>query len=82
MYRAEGCDNCLGSGYQGRIGIFELLELTEEMSAAILQQKSESDLVQIARASGFQTLLESAVKKIYAGETSPEEILETIMSEE
>lgn len=82
MYRAVGCAACLNTGYIGRTGVFELMAMTEKIAEAVLAGNSESDLVGLARAGGFESLLSHGVAKAYAGVTSPEEIMETIISEE
>ncbi|MFP4380181.1 MAG: GspE/PulE family protein [Candidatus Sumerlaeia bacterium] len=81
MHEAKGCDECLNSGYLGRIGIFEMMGMTEHLSKGILEGKSETELVEIIRQTNKESLLDSAVAKIYAGETSPQEILDTLGAE-
>ena len=82
MYRAEGCGACLGTGYRGRTGLFELFPISEKIGEAILARKGEADLIALAREQGFKSLMENAIAKLYAGQTSPEEVLETIMVDE
>jgi len=82
MCRAEGCPCCLNTGYFGRVGVFELMTMADEIINAILERRSESELTALARRSGFPSLLEIGVAKIYEGVTSPEEIMETIITDE
>jgi len=82
MYRAEGCPRCLNTGYLGRVGVFELMAMGEEIIHAILERRSEPELTALARRSGFPSLLEIGVAKIHEGVTSPEEIMETIITDE
>jgi type II secretory ATPase GspE/PulE/Tfp pilus assembly ATPase PilB-like protein len=79
---AVGCPACLGSGYKGRTGIYEIMPMTPELTAAILANKSESELVEIMRSSGFGSLLDAAVEKMVQGITSPEEILDSLALDE
>lgn len=82
MYRAEGCAACLNTGFFGRSGVFELLPLNEAIDAAILSRKSENELLEVARQHGYRSLMENAIGKLYAGLTSPEEVLETVLVDE
>jgi general secretion pathway protein E len=76
-YRAVGCAQCQGSGYRGRIGIYEVLEVTKEVEEAILQKASASRIRDIAVAGGMHTMLEDGLAKAAAGKTSIAEILRT-----
>ncbi|NQU42616.1 type II/IV secretion system protein [bacterium] len=82
MYRGKGCVECLGTGYKGRSGVFEIMPMTRPLSEAILAGKSEQDLMDIIKEAGHDCLWDAAIKKVYAGATSPEEILETLAIEE
>jgi type II secretory ATPase GspE/PulE/Tfp pilus assembly ATPase PilB-like protein len=81
MWKAGGCDACLGSGYYGRVGVFEVMGMTDPLVHAIVSGRSESDLVEIIRESGESSLMQNAVDKVFAGVTSPQEILETLGAE-
>jgi len=72
-----GCDDCLGSGYSGRIGIFELLEMTPEIHDAVLSGKSAADIRRIAEANGFTSMLTDGIQKVFSGQTSFAEVLRT-----
>lgn len=72
LYRAGECDNCRGTGYSGRIGIFEVIAITRELEALIQSGAGASKLSAHARDSGVQSLLGSALEKVRAGETSLE----------
>jgi general secretion pathway protein E len=75
IHRAAGCDACAHTGYRGRVGIFELMELDEEIRKKILANADASELAQSARAHGMKTLAEDGWEKVWAGVTSPEEVL-------
>jgi len=70
-----GCEKCNHSGYLGRSGIFEIFEITPEISQAILDNASSDMLENIARASGMVTLRESGLQKVVEGITSLEEVI-------
>jgi general secretion pathway protein E len=73
--KAVGCHECQGSGYMGRIGIYELIEISPQLQNLILQRASISELRQLAAESGFRTLREDGWIKAYQGITSVEEVL-------
>ncbi len=74
-FRGAGCDNCFGSGYRGRVGIFELMELNEEMRAAIIRNEDASKLTTLARRHGMRNLREDGWMKVAQGVTTPEEVI-------
>ena len=73
-----GCDRCRGTGYRGRIGLFEILKPDEEMHDLILRRESTRALGQCARRHGMRTLQQSGWDKIKAGHTTFEEVLRVI----
>jgi type II secretory ATPase GspE/PulE/Tfp pilus assembly ATPase PilB-like protein len=75
VYRAAGCEQCAHTGYRGRVGIFELMELDEEIRRKILANADASELAKSAQARGMKTLGEDGWEKVQAGVTSPEEVL-------
>ena len=54
-----GCDRCRGTGYRGRIGIFEIFRLNDELHELVLQRESTRTLTQVARKHGMRTLQQS-----------------------
>ncbi len=71
----EGCVQCRGTGYQGRTGIFEIMELTESIRA-ILRDKGDAEMIRKAAVAGGMTgLREAAVRKMLAGETTFDEVI-------
>lgn len=82
MWEAVGCESCLQTGYLGRIGVFELMPMNNALAKAILEGQNETELVTIIQETGEDNLLQNAVKAIYEGNTSAEEILETLAVEE
>lgn len=77
--RPEGCAKCLQSGYRGRIGVFEVLEMTDGLADAILSDESPETLLEIANNEGRISMIKDALEKAKAGLTSPEEIIEKVM---
>jgi type II secretory ATPase GspE/PulE/Tfp pilus assembly ATPase PilB-like protein len=74
FYRGGGCAECRGTGYLGRIGIFELLPITGELRELILQKRSNAELRAAAQKT-MMTMHQDALQKAAAGITSLEEIL-------
>ena len=73
-YLGQGCEECRGTGYRGRVGIFELLAITSELRELILQKRSNAELKNTAQKI-MVTMHQDALKKAAAGVTSLEEIL-------
>lgn len=73
-----GCDRCRGTGYRGRIGIFEIFRLNEELHELVLKRESTRTLAQVARKHGMRTLGQSGWEKIAAGHTTMEEVLRVV----
>jgi type IV pilus assembly protein PilB len=75
FYRGAGCKDCRGTGFRGRVGILELLEMTKEMKELVLARAPESAMLDLARNQGMKTLREECLAKVAAGETTLEEVL-------
>jgi type II secretory ATPase GspE/PulE/Tfp pilus assembly ATPase PilB-like protein len=74
-YRGAGCDACNGTGYRSRIGIFELMELNEEIRALIMSNADASKITDAARRNGMNSLREDGWNKVGLGITTPDEVL-------
>jgi type II secretory ATPase GspE/PulE/Tfp pilus assembly ATPase PilB-like protein len=75
FYRGRGCNACGGSGYRGRQGIFELMEMDNTLRELAFRQAGLSDMRRAARAAGMRALLEDGRTKIRNGITTPEELV-------
>lgn len=82
LFKAKGCGECNGLGYKGRVGFFELMEVTQEVAAAIQAEVSEEQLRKVAMQSGMYTLREAALQKAREGITSLEEVLKRTVAHE
>jgi type II secretory ATPase GspE/PulE/Tfp pilus assembly ATPase PilB-like protein len=78
FYRGKGCDACFGTGHLGRRGIFEILDVTDEMRLAISERRPEASLREMALATGMRTLADAGRHKVVAGETSVEEFIRVL----
>lgn len=75
LYRGKGCDKCLNTGYTGRIGIFELLTVTDNIRKMMMSGADASTIKQQAIKEGMITLLTDGVQKAARGLTTLEEVL-------
>jgi general secretion pathway protein E len=73
-----GCDRCRGTGYRGRIGLFEIFRLNDEMHELVLKRESTRTLAECARKNGMRTLGQSGWEKVKAGFTTMDEVLRVI----
>ena len=73
-YQPVGCPKC-NKGFKGRVGIYQVMPITEAMQRLILQDASQMDIAQQAQKEGVRTMRESGLLKVKAGLTSIEEIL-------
>jgi type IV pilus assembly protein PilB len=82
FYKGEGCKNCNGTGYRGRQGIFEMMEMTNTIRELAFSQAPVSQVRAAARASGMRSLLEDGRIKIRNGVTTPEAVMGVAQAEE
>jgi type IV pilus assembly protein PilB len=75
LYRGKGCDQCGGSGYLGRIGIFETLPITEKIASLVLRRSDSGTIEKEAIAEGMITMKQDGYLKVLQGITSVEEVL-------
>ncbi|MBU0971590.1 MAG: type IV-A pilus assembly ATPase PilB [Proteobacteria bacterium] len=75
IYGPNGCGHCNGTGYKGRVGLYELMEVTDEVGKAISAEVPEDQLRKVAIQEGMLTLRDAGLVKIRAGETSLDEVL-------
>ena len=75
MFHGNGCRQCRKSGYRGRIGLYELLLMNEELGEKIIERVAASELVRIGRANGMRLLSEDGGAKVRQGTTTPEEVM-------
>jgi type II secretory ATPase GspE/PulE/Tfp pilus assembly ATPase PilB-like protein len=75
FYHGQGCESCQGIGYKGRIGIYEVLTMNEEIEKMVLNEKvSEYDILNIAQQNGMVTMVQDGLLKALQGVTSVEEV--------
>jgi type II secretory ATPase GspE/PulE/Tfp pilus assembly ATPase PilB-like protein len=74
FYRKRGCPRCNQTGYKGRIGIYQLLAMTENLASLASKHASREDIERAALDSGMRTLWDDGLAKVAAGLTSIEEL--------
>ena len=75
VWAPAGCDQCRGTGYQGRIGLYELLVVDDALRSALVSARTAGELRQLAIGSGMRTLLDDGLRHVQRGTTSGEEVL-------
>jgi type IV pilus assembly protein PilB len=78
IYYGKGCSVCNHTGYLGRIGIFEVLNVTSNIREAIIERKHSSEIKEIAKKEGMTTMIEDGFQKVLKGLTTIEEVLRVI----
>ena len=82
FYYGKGCQRCNNSGYKGRCGIYELLDMSDDIRDMISADASVDDMRNLARSQGMTTLRESGLKLIFDGVSTIDEVVrETVMEE-
>ena len=75
LFKGEGCRVCSESGFGGRLGIFELLQMTEAIKELVMHQANSSEITNQAISEGMTSLIEDGLKKAFSGETTIDEVL-------
>ena len=75
IFKGRGCENCLGTGYRGRIAIFELMQLNEEIRRLIMRNEDASILTEAALRNGMRNLRVDGWQKVANGMTTPDEVI-------
>jgi general secretion pathway protein E len=78
FYKGLGCEHCMGTGYKGRTGIFEVLELDEGLKQFILKTQDATAIKRFAKERGFKDMLQDGVDKVLQGITTSEELIRAI----
>src|SRR6185436_7416114 len=80
FFRGSGCENCNNTGYKGRVGLFELMIMNNELRDLIMRNASTDELRVAAQRAGMVTLREAGMKACFDGITSADEVIrETIL---
>ncbi|HBC76188.1 MAG: type IV-A pilus assembly ATPase PilB [Candidatus Wallbacteria bacterium GWC2_49_35] len=74
FYKGKGCEKCGGKGYKGRVGIYEVMAVSDNLRRMILDRASTLELKEAAHNEGMLTLRESAIRKVLLGKTTVDEV--------
>jgi type IV pilus assembly protein PilB len=81
LFKGAGCKTCNGSGYKGRVALYEVMRFTDDLKDRVLQGVSSAELKQAAIRGGMQTLRMAGIAKVLAGVTTTEELLRVTMAD-
>ncbi len=80
FYRGKGCENCKGTGYKGRLGLYEFMVMNDELRDLVARNASTEELRELARKFGMITLRDSGMANMFLGNTTADEVIrETIL---
>ncbi len=82
FYKGTGCDKCGRTGYKGRVGIYEIFMVTEDLAKLIFRNEPSSTIREAARRNGMRSLRDDAIRKAEAGTTTLEEVIYTTLMDE
>jgi type II secretory ATPase GspE/PulE/Tfp pilus assembly ATPase PilB-like protein len=81
VYKGAGCSQCQNTGYKGRIAIFEMFEMNNEIRELAFTKAPTTELRKAAKAGGMKTLMVDGIRKVFKGTTTPEEVVRITQTE-
>ena len=82
LMKGRGCTNCDNSGYKGRMGIYEIFMVSEELQNLIFDNRPSNEIRDVARKQGMRTLRDDGLRKAAAGSTTLEEVIKSTATDE
>jgi type II secretory ATPase GspE/PulE/Tfp pilus assembly ATPase PilB-like protein len=79
LFQGRGCRQCLGTGFRGRLGVFELFEVEDDIRALVMERASGAAIRAAALARGMKTMFQDGLAKAFLGETTLEEVFRVAM---
>ncbi|NLN77978.1 MAG: Flp pilus assembly complex ATPase component TadA [Armatimonadetes bacterium] len=80
LYRGEGCDTCRHTGFKGRLGIYELMRLNDEIRELVVRRAPLADIREAAKANGMHELKDDGLDKVLQGITTPDEVMRVVFT--
>ena len=80
LYRGEGCDTCRHTGYKGRLGIYELMRMNDEIRELVVRRAPLADVREAAKANGMHELKDDGLDKVLQGITTPDEVMRVVFT--
>ncbi|MCW5935908.1 MAG: type II/IV secretion system protein [Fimbriimonadaceae bacterium] len=81
LLKGAGCENCRGTGFKGRVGVFELMVANREVKEAVARNAGYAEFMETVRKQGFRTMLEDGKQKVLAGVTTPDEVVKAVYTQ-
>jgi len=78
FFKGKGCNDCRGTGFSGRVGIYEILPVTEALRELVIKKVSSDAIYEVARKEGMKTMFEDGMEKLSEGKTTIEEVLRVV----
>jgi len=80
LYRGEGCEACRHTGFKGRIGLYELMRINDEIRELVVRRAPLADVREAAKANGMHELKEDGLEKVLQGITTPDEVMRVVFT--
>ena len=80
LYEGKGCEECRFKGYKGRVGLYELMTMNEEIAELVVRRAPVADIRDAAKANGMRELREDGLLKILEGMTTPDEVMRVVFT--
>ncbi len=80
LYEGKGCEECRYKGYKGRVGLYELMTINEEIAELVVRRAPVADIRDAAKANGMRELREDGLIKILEGMTTPDEVMRVVFT--
>jgi len=80
LWRGRGCETCRHTGYKGRLGLYSLMRVNDEVAELIVRRASLNDIRDSAKANGMKELREDGLQKVLEGITTPEEVMRVVFT--
>ncbi len=80
LYKGKGCELCRGSGYKGRLGIYELMTMNQEIAELVVRRATLGDIKAAAVANGMEDMKADGLFKILNGDTTPDEVMRVVFT--
>jgi len=80
LYRGQGCETCRHTGYKGRVGIYELMRINDEIAELTVRRAPLADIREAAKANGMHELKEDGLLKVLEGITTPDEVMRVVFT--
>jgi type II secretory ATPase GspE/PulE/Tfp pilus assembly ATPase PilB-like protein len=78
IFKPVGCQDCLNTGFAGRLGIFEIMELNADIGRLTMQRESSEEIISLCRSKGMKFLSDDGWEKVVQGQTTPQELMRVL----